>query len=63
MKVFADTDLCEAKQICMQSCPEVFQREEDDMLTIQLAEIPQRLRASVQKAVERCPRRALRIEA
>ncbi|MBW2267143.1 MAG: ferredoxin [Deltaproteobacteria bacterium] len=62
MKVIVDYDLCEANAVCQKSCPDVFRVEEDDSLTLLVAEIPERLRAQAEEAVRLCPRQALRLE-
>ncbi|MBW1882577.1 MAG: ferredoxin [Deltaproteobacteria bacterium] len=62
MKAILDTDLCEANALCMASCPEVFNLEDDDTLTILMQEIPEKYRTAVENAVRLCPRQALRIE-
>ncbi|MBW2270622.1 MAG: ferredoxin [Deltaproteobacteria bacterium] len=62
MKVIVDTDLCEANAVCQKSCPEVFRVEEDDSLTILVAEVPAKLRPKLEEAVRLCPRQALRLE-
>jgi ferredoxin len=62
MKVIADSDLCEANAVCVGHCPEVFSLNDDDTLTILMADVPEKLRAQVEHAVRLCPRQALRIE-
>ncbi len=62
MKVILDDELCEANAICMKNCPEVFRVNDDDTLTILLAEVPEELRSKLEDAVRLCPRQALRIE-
>ncbi len=62
MKVMVDYDLCEANALCMASCDEVFCVNEDDTLSILMAEIPERLRPQIKEAVRLCPRQALKIE-
>lgn len=62
MKVIVDYDLCEANAVCQRSCPEVFRVEEDDTLTVLVAEIPERLRSQAEDAERLCPRQALRLE-
>ena len=62
MKIVVDYDLCEANAVCMDCCPEVFRVEEDDTLTVLVAEIPDHLRKQVDEAVRLCPRQALRID-
>ena len=59
MKVVVDKDLCEANEVCVRLCPEVFRLGEDDRATILLDPIPEDLRPAVQNAVSLCPRQAL----
>ncbi|MBW2274641.1 MAG: ferredoxin [Deltaproteobacteria bacterium] len=62
MKVVIDYDLCEANAVCQDNCPEVFRVEDDDTLTILIEEPSEDLRDSVKRAVDRCPRQAIRLE-
>jgi ferredoxin len=62
VKIIVDRDQCEANQVCVGCCPEVFRVEEDDTLTLLMEEIPEALRAKLQEAVRLCPRQALRAE-
>lgn len=62
MKILVDVELCEANALCMGSAPEVFRVEEDDTLTLLMAEIPEELLPQVEEAVRLCPRQALRLE-
>ena len=62
MKIMVDFDLCEANAVCVGQCQEVFRVNDDDTLTILMADVPERLRAQVEDAVRLCPRQALRIE-
>jgi len=62
MRIVANYDLCEANAVCVRCCPEVFRLEEDDTLTILLDEVPETLRAGVERAVRGCPRQALSLE-
>ena len=63
MKIIVDYDLCEANAVCQRSAPEVFRVEDDDTLTVLVAEIPENLRPQTEEAVRLCPRQALRIDA
>ena len=62
MKIYVDSDLCEANALCMDAAPTVFRVEEDDTLTLLMEEIPGDLTAAVEKAVRLCPRQALKLE-
>ena len=59
MRVVVDSDLCEANEVCVSLCSEVFKLGEHDRATILLDPIPESLRADVEKAVSLCPRQAL----
>lgn len=62
MRVVVDYDLCESNGVCEGVAPDVFELGEDDNLYLLQEEPPEELRADVQKAVDRCPKQALRLE-
>jgi ferredoxin len=51
MKIVVDRDLCESNGLCVEVCPEVFRIDAQD-----------RLLARVERAVQVCPRQALRVD-
>ena len=59
MRVVVNPDLCEANEVCVSLCSEVFRLGEGDRATILLDPIPENLRSTVEKAVRSCPRQAL----
>jgi ferredoxin len=59
MRVVVAPDLCEANEICVGLCSEVFQLGEDDRAIVLLDPIPEDLRTAVERAVRSCPRQAL----
>ncbi len=59
MRVVVNSDLCEANEVCVSLCSEVFQLGEEDRATVLLDPIPENLRGAVAKAVSLCPRQAL----
>ncbi len=62
MRVVVDYDLCESNAICMQIAPDVFEVRDDDFLYV-LNETPgEDRRASLDEAVQRCPKQAIRVE-
>ncbi|HJL89227.1 MAG TPA: ferredoxin [Acidimicrobiales bacterium] len=62
MRVVIDYDLCESNAICMQIAPDVFEVRDDDFLYV-LNETPgEDRRASLDEAVQRCPKQAIRVE-
>ncbi len=62
MKVIVDHSLCEGHAKCMDNVPEVFEVREDDRSYTLLDEIPEELRAKVQRAVQVCPRAAISLK-
>ncbi|MCZ6616738.1 MAG: ferredoxin [Gammaproteobacteria bacterium] len=62
MKAIVDHSLCEGHAKCMDNVPEVFEVREDDRSYTVLDEIPEELRARVERAVKVCPRAAISLE-
>jgi ferredoxin len=62
MKIEVDWDLCESNGVCMGVIPEVFQLEDNDMLTLLQTEVTPENEAGVREAVRQCPRQAISIE-
>jgi len=63
MKVSIDYDLCMGDRNCSKFCPEVFQYDEDQMLSRVLVDVvPSDLGDLVRKAAEECAPGAIVIE-
>ncbi len=62
MKAIVDHSLCEGHAKCMDNVPEVFEVREDDRSYTVMDEIPEELRAKVERAVQVCPRAAISLE-
>ncbi len=62
MKAIVDHSLCEGQAKCMDNVPEVFEVRDDDRSYTLLDDIPEELRAKVERAVQVCPRAAIRLE-
>ena len=62
MKVIIDRDLCESNGLCVEVCPEVFRIDAQDRLVLLIERPDARLRASVERAAQVCPRQALRVD-
>lgn len=62
MKVYVDLDLCAGTGICVSSCPEVFELNEDGSSTVKLDEVPVELEAACMQAADNCPTGAISIE-
>jgi len=61
MKVIVDFDLCEANAVCMDTAPEIFRVDENDMLHILIEHPGENLRKKLEEAVRLCPRQAISI--
>lgn len=63
MKAFVDKELCMGDRNCNMLCPEVFQYDEDELMSIVLLEeIPGQYKDFVTQAAEECPGGAISIE-
>lgn len=61
MHVVVDFDRCESNALCMAAAPEVFEVRDDDFLYVLDENPPEKLRAKVELAVQRCPKQAITI--
>lgn len=61
MKVQVDLQICEGNAVCSKVAPEVFEVRDDDKAYLLVDPIPEDLRAKVEAAVRRCPRRAISV--
>ena len=63
MKVKIDYDLCMGDRNCNKLCPEVFEYDEDQLLSIvKFDEIPEQYKDVVRQAAEECVPEAIDIE-
>jgi ferredoxin len=63
MKVQIDYDLCMGDRNCNKVCPEVFQYDEDQLISkVLVDEVPEDLKESVRKAARECAPGAILIE-
>jgi ferredoxin len=63
MKVSIDYDLCMGDRNCSKVCPQVFQYDEDQMLSrVLVEEVPKELESLVVKAAQECAPGAIVIE-
>jgi ferredoxin len=63
MKVKIDYDLCMGDRNCSKVCPEVFQYDDDQMLSrVTVDKVPEHLKSLVRKAAEECAPGAIVVE-
>ncbi len=61
MKAFVDEDLCTGCELCTQTCPDVFEMD-DDVAKVTGDEIPADAEDCARQAAEECPVEAIRVE-
>jgi ferredoxin len=61
MKASVDEDLCTGCELCTQTCPDVFEME-DDVARVIVDEIPEDAEDCASQAAEECPVEAIKID-
>ena len=61
MKAKVDPDLCTACELCVETCPEVFEMG-DDVAVTKVDVVPSEAEESAQQAADDCPAEAIIIE-
>ena len=61
MKAVVDADECTGCELCTQTCPEVFEME-DDIAIVKGDEVPADAEETCRQAVEECPVECITIE-
>jgi ferredoxin len=62
MKVVVDRELCESNALCTGIAPDIFALDSDDIVVLLVEEPDEDRREAVERAVDSCPKRALRLE-
>jgi ferredoxin len=61
MKVMVDEETCIGCDLCSETCPEVFEMN-DDKVRVKVDEVPEEVADTCREAVENCPVEAIQIE-
>jgi ferredoxin len=61
MKAKVDPDLCTGCELCTQTCPDVFDMQDDVAVAI-VEEIPEDAEDCAKQAAEECPVEAIKVE-
>ena len=62
MKATVDPDLCTGCELCVDTCPEVFEMNDDDLAVVKVDVVPADAEESAQEAADDCPAEAIIIE-
>jgi len=62
MKVYVDPDLCCRSGLCVSNCPEVFQLDEGNPVTVLMDSVPAELEETCQAAAYSCPTEAISVK-
>ncbi len=60
MRVEVDLDRCEGNAVCVHIDPDLFELNDDDQCVVKVAPIPADKEAHAERAIDECPRAALR---
>lgn len=61
MRVSVDADLCTACELCVETCPDVFEIE-GDTAVVKVDDVPEDAEDCARQAAEECPVEAITIE-
>jgi ferredoxin len=61
MRVTVDQDLCEGCAICVDTCPEVFEMDDEDTAKVKLETVPPEVEDDCREAADQCPTEAITI--
>ena len=59
MQAKVDPDLCTGCELCVQTCPEVFEMNDDDLAVAKPGDVPGDTAESCKQAAEECPVEAI----
>jgi ferredoxin len=62
MKVFVDAGACIGCGLCIQSCPNIFEWDSDNLAKVKVQIVPPESEKCVSEACENCPTNAISIE-
>ncbi len=61
MKVKVDPDLCTGCELCVDTCPDVFEMQ-DDLAVAKVDTVPDGMEDDVQEAADSCPAEAIIVD-
>ena len=61
MKAVVDPDLCTGCELCVDTCPDVFEMQ-DDVAVVTVDVVPEEFEEEVKEAAESCPAEAISVK-
>jgi ferredoxin len=61
MKVKVDADACTGCELCVDTCPDVFEMK-DGVATAKMEDVPSEVEALAREAADNCPAEAIQVE-
>ncbi|MHC4571120.1 MAG: ferredoxin [Planctomycetota bacterium] len=62
MKVRLNPDLCSGSGLCVDTCPEVFELNDEGVSKVKMEQIPTEYQQSCKEAADNCPTEAISLE-
>ncbi|MHC4617274.1 MAG: ferredoxin [Planctomycetota bacterium] len=62
MKVHVDPGLCSGSGVCVDTCPQLFEINQQGISTAKMENVPEDLQQECKEAAENCPTQAIAIQ-
>ncbi len=62
MKVYVDPNICGGTGLCVDTCPDIFELNEDSISIVKVGEVPINSQPDCREAADDCPTNAIIIE-
>ncbi len=62
MNIVVDEGNCSACEVCVDTCPEVFEINDDGIVALLINPVPEEHKEAAQEAIDGCPSEAIVIE-
>ncbi len=62
MKIHVNPDICNGTGLCADSCPEVFELNDESVAMVKMNEVPAEFQQGCKEAADNCPMVAISIE-
>jgi len=62
MKVYVDKELCTGSGVCIETCPKVFELNDQGATVAKTEQVPSELEQTCRETAENCPSGAIKVE-